>query len=325
MDLYNVDPYILDSTKMDMIGNSDNEENRQEVVDLLSVSMHAMLMAAFRWKIKKFELKESCELHGFNWSDVDAIMRFWCQIDKSRLHDDLIEEWNGDDEQSCDCATCVQQSSSVQPASSKICSNVGKGPQQPSIAEDNARMLEEVADPSPPGNNITDGVVCVQSSSSPTSKEDKKEVDEEKMMVDNDESSSLQTLINPEASLSSTSAETLPETSSSSAETTLLATSSSSAEITLPATSSSSAEIALPATSSNSAEAFLPATSSSSAESSLLATSSSFAEIALAATSSNANSSCTDIMDTVILSSDYNQIANIADQIFSDIGAVNFS
>jgi hypothetical protein len=219
---------------------------------------------------KKIELKES-----------------WCEIDKSRLHDDLIDEWNGDDE----------QSSSVQPASSKICSNVGKGPQQPSIAEDNARMLEEVADPSPPGNNITDGVVCVQSSSSPTSKEDKKEVDEEKMMVDNDESSSLQTLINPEASLSSTSAETLPETSSSSAETTLLATSSSSAEITLPATSSSSAEIAFPATSSSSAE------------------------IALAATSSNANSSCTDIMDT----SDYNQIANIADQLFSDIAANNFS
>ena len=49
----NVDAYILDPTKMDMIQNSDNEENRQEVVDLLSVSMNAMLMAAYRWKIKK--------------------------------------------------------------------------------------------------------------------------------------------------------------------------------------------------------------------------------------------------------------------------------
>ena len=36
---------------MDMIQNSDNEENRQEVVDLLSVSMNAMLMAAYRWKV----------------------------------------------------------------------------------------------------------------------------------------------------------------------------------------------------------------------------------------------------------------------------------
>ena len=217
---------------MDMIGNSDIEENRQEVVDLLSVSMHAMLQAADKWNIKKIELKESCEQHGFDWSEVDVIMRFWCEIDKSRLHDDLIDEWNDDDDQkivACDCAACVQQSSSVQPASSKICSNVGKGPQQPSIAEDNARMLEEVADPSPPGNNITDGVVCVQSSSSPTAKEDKKEVDEEKMMVDNDESSSLQTLINPEASFSSTSKETLPATSSSSAEAILPATSSNSA------------------------------------------------------------------------------------------------
>jgi hypothetical protein len=158
-------------------------------------------------------------------------MRFWCEIDKSRLHDDLIAEWNGDDAQkivSCDCAACKQQSSSVQPASSKICSNVGKGPQQPSIAEDNGvvfvqssssstakddieevddermmvdddesssvqlsiaddneRMLEEVSDPSPPGNNITDSAVFVQSSSSSTAI---------------DESSSLQTLINPEAS-----------------------------------------------------------------------------------------------------------------------------
>ncbi len=60
-------------------------------------------------------------------------------------------------------------------------------------------------------------------------------------------------------------------------------------------------------------------TSSSCAETALLATT------ALPATSSNANSSCTDIMDTVILSSDYNQIANIADQLFSDIAADNFS
>jgi hypothetical protein len=91
------------------------------------------------------------------------------QINKSVIHDDLIEEWIGDDDQeACDCAACKQQSSSVQPATSKKCSNVGKGPQQPSIAEDNARMLEEVADPSPPGNNITNGVVLVQSSSSST-------------------------------------------------------------------------------------------------------------------------------------------------------------
>ena len=88
MNLYDVDPYILDPTKMDMIQNNDNEENRQEVVDLLSVSMNAMLMAAWRWKIKKFELKESCEQHGFDWSDVDAIMRFWCQISKTVIHDD---------------------------------------------------------------------------------------------------------------------------------------------------------------------------------------------------------------------------------------------
>ena len=118
------------------------------------------------------------------------------------------------------------ESSSVQPAPSNISSNVGKGPQQPSIADDN-----------------------------------------EKMMVDNDESNSLQTLINTEARSSS----------------------------------------------------FLQATSSSSEETALLATT------VLPATSSNANSSCTDIMDTVILSSDYNQIAIIADQIFSDIGADNFS
>ena len=49
----NVDAYILDPTKMDMIQNDDNEENRQEVVDLLSVSMHAMLMAAYKWKLNK--------------------------------------------------------------------------------------------------------------------------------------------------------------------------------------------------------------------------------------------------------------------------------
>jgi hypothetical protein len=53
MNPYNEDPYILDPTKMDMIQNSDIEENRQEVVDLLSVSMHAMLMAAFKLKRKK--------------------------------------------------------------------------------------------------------------------------------------------------------------------------------------------------------------------------------------------------------------------------------
>ena len=104
-------------------------------------------------------------------------MQFWCQISKSRIHDDLIDEWIGDDEQ-----IMVDESSFVQPAFSNISSNVGKGPQQPSIAGDNERMLEEEADPSPPGNNITDGVVFVQSSSS------------------------LQTLINPEASFSSASA-----------------------------------------------------------------------------------------------------------------------
>jgi hypothetical protein len=287
---------------------------------------------------------ESCERHGFDWSEVDVMMRFWCEIYKSRLDDDLIDEWNSDDGQksvACVCVACEQQSSSVQPASSKICSNVGKGPQQSSIVEDNERMLEEEADPSPPGSKITDGVVFVQSSSSSTAKddiegkglsalkisnivekgpfkpivmvedkkEDKKEVDDEKMMVDDDESSSLQTLINPEAYFSSTSAKAF-----------LLATSSSSAEIALPATSSSSAEIALPATSSSSAESFLPATSRSSAETALLATT------ALPATSSNANSSCTDIMDIVILSSDdYYHIANIADQLFSDIAADNFS
>ncbi len=95
MNPYNVDPYILDPTKMDMIQNNDNEENRQEVVDLLSVSMHAMLQAAFKWNIKRIELKESCEQHGFVWSDVDDIMRFWCQISKTRIHDDLIDEWIG--------------------------------------------------------------------------------------------------------------------------------------------------------------------------------------------------------------------------------------
>ena len=82
---YNVDPYILDPTKMDMIQNSDNEENRQEVVDLLSVSMHAMLMAAYRWKIKRIELKESCEQHGFVWSDVDDIMRFGVKLAKQEF------------------------------------------------------------------------------------------------------------------------------------------------------------------------------------------------------------------------------------------------
>ncbi len=98
-------------------------------------------------------------------------------------------------------------------------------------------------------------------------KEDKKELEDEKMMVNDDESSSLQTLINPEASFSSTSAEAF-----------------------------------LPVTSSSSAESFLPATSN------------------------NANSSCTDFMDIVILSSDdYYHIANIADQLFSDIAADNFS
>jgi hypothetical protein len=60
----------------------------------------------------------------------------------------------------------------VQPASSGISSNVGKGPQQPSIAEEDERMLEEEADPSPPGNKITDGVVYAQSSSSSSAKDD---------------------------------------------------------------------------------------------------------------------------------------------------------
>jgi hypothetical protein len=138
-------------------------------VDLLSVSMHAMIMAAYRWKIKRFKLKEGCEQHGFVWSEVDGIMRFWCQISKTRIHDDLIDEWNGDDEQ---IMVDDNESSSVQPASSNISSNVEKGPQQPSIAEDNERMLEEVSDPSPQGNNITDGVVFVQSSSSSTAKDD---------------------------------------------------------------------------------------------------------------------------------------------------------
>ena len=95
---------------MDMIRNSDIEENRQEVVDLLSVSMHAMLQAADKWNIKKIELKESCEQHGFDWSEVDVIMRFWCEIDKSRLHDDLIDEWNGDDEQSVLCSLRLRKS-----------------------------------------------------------------------------------------------------------------------------------------------------------------------------------------------------------------------
>ncbi len=202
MHLYNVDPYILDPTKMDMIQNNDNEENRQEVVDLLSVSMNAMLMAAWRWKIKKFELKESCEQHGFVWSDVDAIMRFWCQISKTVIPDDLINEWIGDDKQeACDCEACKQQSSSVQPATSKKCSNVGKGP-QPSIADDNERMLEEVSNPSPPGNNITDSVVYVQSSSSSTANDDIEGKGLSALKISNidDESSSLQTLINPEAS-----------------------------------------------------------------------------------------------------------------------------
>ena len=64
------------------------------------------------------------------------------------------------------------ESSSVQPASSDISSNVGKGPQQPSIAEEDERMLEEKADPSTPGNKITDGIVYAQSSSSSTAKDD---------------------------------------------------------------------------------------------------------------------------------------------------------
>jgi predicted HAD superfamily phosphohydrolase YqeG len=57
------------------------------------------------------------------------------------------------------------------------------------------------------------------------------------------------------------------------------------------------------------------------------ATSSSSAETAsLPAPSSNANSSSNEIiMDTVISSSDYNQIAIIADQLFSDVAALNFS
>jgi hypothetical protein len=77
------------------------------------------------------------------WSEVDDIMRFWCQISKTRVYDDLIDERIGDDEQ---IMVDDDESSSVQPASSNISSNVGKGPQQPSIVEDNERMLEEVSD-----------------------------------------------------------------------------------------------------------------------------------------------------------------------------------
>ena len=307
MHLYNVDPYILDPTKMDMIQNNDNEENRQEVVDLLSVSMHAMLMAAWRWKITKFELKESCEQLGFVWSDVDAIMRFWCQISKTSIHDDLINEWIGDDEQeACDCAACKQQSSSVQPATSKKCSNVGKRPQQPSIAEDN-------------------GVGFVQSSSSSTANDDIEGKGLSALKID-DESSSLQTLINSEASSSSTSVMqrllALPATSISSAETSTTAKADFEEvdveKMMVDNDESNSLQTINPEARNSSAESSLPATSSSSAKTALLATT------ALPATSSNANSSCTDIMDTVILSSDYNQIANIADQLFSDIAADNF-
>jgi hypothetical protein len=175
---------------MDMIQNNDNEENRQEVVDLLSVSMHAMLMAAWRWKIKKFELKESCEQHGFVWSDVDAIMRFWCQISKTVIPDDLINEWIGDDEQeACDCEACKQQSSSVQPATSKKCSNVGKGPQQPSIAEDNGVGFVQSSSSSTANDDIEGkGLSALKisnindESSSFTAKDDIEEIDAEKMM-----------------------------------------------------------------------------------------------------------------------------------------------
>ena len=102
---------------MDMIQNNDNEENRQEVVDLLSVSMHAMLMAAYRCKIKLIELKESCKQHGFEWPEVDALMQFWCQISKKRIHDDLCEEWISDDKQ---IMVDDDESDSMQPASSNI-------------------------------------------------------------------------------------------------------------------------------------------------------------------------------------------------------------
>ena len=150
---YNVDPYILDPTKMDMIQNSD-EENRQEVVDLLCVSMHAMLMTTYKWKIKKFELKESCNNHGFAWPDVDDLMRFWCQISKTRIHDDIYAEWIGYDEQ---IMVDDDESSSVQPASSNITIRQTHHHQA-------TTSLPEEVDPSPPGNNITDGVVFVQSS-----------------------------------------------------------------------------------------------------------------------------------------------------------------
>ncbi len=87
-------------------------------------------------------------------------MGFWCQISKTRIHDDLIDD---------------DESSSEQPASSNISSIVGKGPQKLSIADENESMLKEVADQSQPGNNITDSVVFVHSSSSSTANDDKKE------------------------------------------------------------------------------------------------------------------------------------------------------
>ena len=90
-------------------------------------------------------------------------MRFWCQPYKTRFPTEICDEWIGDDEK---MLIDDDESSSLQPASSDISSNVGKGPQQPSIAEEDERRLEEEADPSPPGNKIIDGVVYAQSSSS---------------------------------------------------------------------------------------------------------------------------------------------------------------
>ena len=96
-------------------------------------------------------------------------MRFWCQLSKARFPAEICDEWIGDDEK---MLVDDDKSSSVQPMSSDISSNVGKGPQQSSIVEEDERMLEEEADPSPPGNKITDGVVYARSSSSPSAKND---------------------------------------------------------------------------------------------------------------------------------------------------------
>jgi hypothetical protein len=207
--------------------------------------------------------------------------------------------------------TMNKKSATVQPASNNHCdfgnSNVGKGP-QPNIAEDN-------------------GVGFVQSSSSSTANDDIEGKGLSALTISNidDESSSLQTLINSEASSSSTSVLqrllALPATSINSAETSTTAKADfeevDDKKMMVDNDESNSLQTINSQARNSSAESSLPATSSSSAKTALVAITN------LPATSSNANS--TDIMDTVILSSDYNQIANIADQIFSDIGAVNFS